>query len=107
MNQLQRAAGITEGRILDAMEAEELRDNAKEMFIEKFIEENRARVEGNAELIAIIAMEAEEDKYLELFDGMAELSCTGSREKLDAAIKAIVDDYMLGGAQRAWSEMDE
>ena len=107
MNQLQRAAGITEGRILDAMEAEELRDNAKEMFIEKFIEENRARVECNAELIAVIAMEAEEDKYLELFDGMAELSCTGSREKLDAAIKAIVDDYLLGGAQRAWSEMDE
>ena len=107
MNQLQRAAGITEGRILDAMEAEELRDNAKEMFIEKFIEENRARVEGNADLIAVIAMEAEEDKYLELFDGMAELSCTGSREKLDAAIKAIVDDYLLGGAQRAWSEMDE
>ena len=107
MNQLQRAAGITEGRILDAMEAEELRDNAKEMFIEKFIEENRARVEGNAKLIAVIAMEAEEDKYLELFDGMAELSCTGSREKLDASIKAIVDDYLLGGAQRAWSEMDE
>ena len=107
MNQLQRAAGITEGRILDAMEAEELRDNAKEMFIEKFIEENRARVEGNAELIAVIAMEAEEDKYLELFDGMAELSCTGSREKLDAAIKAIVDDYLLCGAQRAWSEMDD
>lgn len=105
MNQLQRAAGIAEGRILDAMEAEELRDNAKEMFIEKFIEENRARVEGNADLIAVIAMEAEEDKYLELFDGMAELSCTGSREKLDAAIKAIVDDYLLGGAQRAWSEM--
>ena len=77
----------------------------KQQFIEKFIAENRARVEGNADLIAIIAMEAEEDKYLALFDGMAELSCTGSREKLDAAIKAIVDDYLLGGAQRAWSEI--
>ena len=107
MNQLQRAAGISEGRILDAMEAAELRDNAKEMFIEKFIEENLSRVEGNADLIAVIAMEAEEDKYLALFDGMAELSCTGSREKLDAAIKAIVDDYLLGGAQRAWSEIDD
>ena len=78
-----------------------------ERFIEKFIAENRARVEGNAGIIAIIAMEAEEDKYLALFDGMAELSCTGSREKLDAAIKAIVDDYLLGGAQRAWSEIDD
>ena len=78
-----------------------------ERFISKFIEENRARVEGNAYLIAVIAMEAEEDKYLALFDGMAELSCTGSREKLDAAIKSIVDDYLLGGAQRAWSEMND
>ena len=79
----------------------------RQRFIEKFIAENRARVEGNAELIAVIAMEAEEDKYLALFDGMAELSCTGSREKLDSAIKAIVDDYLLVGAQRAWSEMDD
>ena len=79
----------------------------RKRFIEKFIAENRARVEGNAELIAVIAMEAEEDKYLALFDGMAELSCTGSRESLDAAIKAIVDDYLLGGAQRAWSEIDD
>ena len=79
----------------------------KQQFIEKFIAENRARVEGNADLIAVIAMEAEEDKYIALFDGMAELSCTGSREKLDAAIRAIVDDYLLGGAQRAWSEIDD
>ena len=79
----------------------------RQRFIEKFIAENRARVEGNADLIAVIAMEAEEDKYLALFDGMAELSCTGSREKLDAAIKAIVNDYLLGGAQRAWSEIDD
>ena len=79
----------------------------RQRFIEKFIAENRARVEGNAELIAIIAMEAEEDKYLALFDGMAELSCTGSREKMDAAIKAIIDDYLLCGAQRAWSEIDD
>ena len=79
----------------------------KQQFIEKFIAENRARVEGNVGAIAVIAMEAEEDKYLALFDGMAELSCTGSREKLDAAIKAIVDDYLLGAAQRAWSEIDD
>ena len=79
----------------------------RQRFIEKFIAENRARVEGDADLIAIIAMEAEEDKYLALFDGMAELSCTGSREKLDAAINAIVDDYLLCGAQRAWSEIDD
>ena len=79
----------------------------RQLFIEKFISENRARVEGDADLIAVIAMEAEEEKYLELFDGMADLSCTGSREKLDAAIKAIVDDYLLGGAQRAWSEIDD
>ena len=79
----------------------------RQRFISKFIEENRARVEGDADLIAVIAMEAEEDKYLALFDGMAELSCTGSREKQDAAIKAIVDDYLLGGAQRAWSEIDD
>ena len=79
----------------------------RQRFIEKFIAENRARVEGNAKIIAIIAMEAEEDKYMALFDGMAELSCTGSREKLDAAIKAIVDDYLLYGAQRAWSEIDD
>ena len=107
MNKLQRAAGITEGRILDTLEAAELHNNAKGIFIDNFIAENRARVEGNAELIAVIAMEAEEDKYLALFDGMAELSCTGSREKLDAAIKAIVDDYLLGGAQLAWSEIDD
>ena len=79
----------------------------KQQFIDKFIAENRAKVEGNADLIAVIAMEAEEDKYIALFDGMAELSCTGSRKKLDAAIKSIVDDYLLGGAQRAWSEMDD
>ena len=79
----------------------------KQQFIEKFIAENRAMVEGNADLIAVIAMEADEDKYIALFDGMAELSCTGSRKKLDAAIKSIVDDYLLGGAQRAWSEMDD
>ena len=79
----------------------------RQRFISKFIEENRARVEGNAGLISVIAMEAEEDKYLALFDGMADLSCTGSREKLDAAIKAIVDDYLMGGAQRAWSEIDD
>ena len=79
----------------------------RQRFIEKFIEENRARVEGDADLIAVIAMDAEEEKYLALFDGMAELSCTGSREKLDAAIKAIVDDYLMGGAQRAWSEIDD
>ena len=78
-----------------------------ERFIEKFIAENRARVEGNADLISVIAMEAEEEKYLALFDGMADLSCTGSREKLDAAIKAIVDDYLMGGAQRAWSDIDD
>ena len=82
-------------------------EETKQKFIEKFIAENRARVEGNTDLIAIIAMEAEEDKYMALFDGMAELSCTGSRKNLDAAIKAIVDDYLLGGAQRAWSEINE
>ena len=79
----------------------------KQQFIDKFIAENRAMVEGNADLISVIAMEADEDKYIALFDGMAELSCTGSRKKLDAAIKSIVDDYLLGGAQRAWSEMDD
>ena len=79
----------------------------RQRFIEKFIAENRARVEGNAELIAVIAMEADEDKYLALFDGMAELSCTGSREKLDAAIKAIVQKHLESSAELAWSEIDD
>ena len=79
----------------------------RQRFIEKFIAENRARVEGNAELIAVIAMDAEEDKYLALFDGMAELSCTGSREKLDAAIKAIVQKHLESSAELAWSEIDD
>ena len=106
MNRLQQATEIAEGHILDALEAAELRDDAKEIFIEEFIAENRARVEGNADLLALIAMEAEEDNYLALFNGIADLSCTGSREKLDAAIKAIVDDYLLDSAQRAWSEIN-
>ena len=107
MNKLQRAAGITEGRILDTLEAAELHDNAKEIFIDNFIAENRARVEGNAELIAVIAMEAEEDKYLALFDGMAALYCTGSREKLDAAMKAIMQKHLESSAELAWSEIDD
>ena len=107
MNRLQLAAEITEGHILDALEAAELRDDVKEMFIEEFIAENRAKVEGNADLLTLIAMEAEEDNYLALFNGIADLSCTGSREKLDAAIKAIVDDYLLGSAQQAWSKIDD
>ena len=107
MNRLQLATEIAEGHILDALEAAELRDDVKEIFIEKFISENRARVEGNADLLAVIAMEAEEDNYLALFNGIADLSCNGSREKLDAAIKAIVDDYLLGSAQRAWNEIDD
>ena len=107
MNKLQRAAGITEGRILDTLEAAELRDNAKEMFINNFIAENHARVEGNAELIAVIAMEAEEDKYLALFAGMAALYCTGSREKLDAAMKAIMQKHLESSAELAWSEIDD
>ena len=107
MNRLQLATEIAEGHILDALEAAELRDDVKEIFIDKFIAENRTKVEGNADLLAVIAMEAEEDNYLALFNGIADLSCTGSREKLDAAIKAIVDDYLLSSAQQAWSKTDD
>lgn len=102
MDQLQRAAGIAEGRILDAMEAAELRDNAKQEFISKYCSENLARVAGDSELVALIASEAPEDKYMALFDGMAELSCTGSREKLDSAIKAIIQPHLESSAELAW-----
>ena len=107
MNQLQRAAGIAEGRILDAMEAAELRDNAKQEFISEFIAEHRKAIISNLGRIAELAKEAEDDKYERLFDAMAELAYSGSSKQLQAVIDEIIDDHLEAQAEKEWEDGDE
>lgn len=107
MNQLQRAAGIAEGRILDAMEAAELRDNAKQEFISEFIAEHRKDIISNLDRIAELAKEAEDDKYERLFDAMSELAYSGSSKQLQAVIDEVIDDHLEAQAEKEWEAGNE
>lgn len=107
MSQLQRAAGIAEGRILDAMEAAELRDNAKQEFISEFIAERRNAIINNMDRIAELAKEAEDDKYNRLFDAMAELAYSGASKQLQAVIDEIIDEHLEEQAEKEWEAGDE
>ena len=107
MNQLQRAAGIAEGCILDAMEAAELRDNAKQEFVSQYVAERRNAIINNLDRIAELAKEASDDKYNRLFDAMAELAYSGANKQLQAVIDEIIDEHLEEEAEKELEAGDE
>ena len=79
----------------------------KQEFISGFIARNRHGISGDMDKIAEIAMGASGDKYMRLFDCIAELSYSGSSKQLQAVIDEIIDDHLEAKAEKEWEACDE
>ena len=74
----------------------------KQQFISDFIARNRQKISGDMDKIAEIAMGASGDKYMRLFDGIAELSYSGVSKQLQAVVDEIIDDHLADQANKEW-----
>lgn len=74
----------------------------KQQFIVDFIARNRQKISGDMDKIAEIAMGASGDKYMRLFDCIAELSYSVASKSLQAVIDEIVDDHLAEQAAKEW-----
>ena len=107
MNKLQRASAASENSILDLLEAKELKQDAKNEFINNFIASKRQTISSDRVKIAELAKDASDDKYNRLFDCMAELSYSGVSKSLQAVIDEIIDDYLEAQAIKEWEAYSE
>ena len=79
----------------------------KQHFISGFIARNRQAISGDMTKIAEIAMGASGDKYIRLFDCIAELSYSGVSKSLQAVIDEIIDDHLEEQSVMEWEAYSE
>ena len=103
MTTLQQAGAATEAAILNRLDAQEARDDAKAEFISRYVSDNREVFASDPDLIDEAISGTSPELMDRLFESMVPLSMRGDGNPAQAVIDDILDNHLAWLAEAEWN----